>query len=158
MWLAVSDPPLSSCSGWVHRQFSSRRSVTQLQSLTFPWSPPLCLATGRPLCLLVYKDRDSTPPLKRRWHLRVNLTGLKQTDLKLWLTSVLLKWMWGTEWSAALRDRWRTIKLCNYSLNSPTILLCLDLLKKLLFVFNVSVCLWFVAAHMQQELLWRLII
>lgn len=36
-------------------------------------------------------------PLKSLWHLKVNLTGLQQTDLKLWLTLILLKVMVDTK-------------------------------------------------------------
>lgn len=44
-------------------------------------------------CWLVHEHRDSAAPLKRQRPVGVNLIGLRQTDLKLWLTLVLLKLM-----------------------------------------------------------------
>lgn len=52
---------------------------------------------GAPPCLLVHKHKDRAPPLNGYYHLKVNLTGLKQTDLKLLQTLALLKLMWVAE-------------------------------------------------------------
>lgn len=116
-----------SLSDHVPGEFSSRRFVTQLRSLTFHWSKAVLFGYGGArLCLLVYNHRDSTLPLKGRWHLEVDLTGLKQTDLKLGLTSLLLKLMWGTEDLKRLNKqpwhRQRTINACKHSLNLLSIL------------------------------------
>ncbi len=154
----------SSCVGWVHRQFSSRRLVTQLQLLTFsPQSSGLFGYRGTPPCLLVWAWRQDAaseeilaPQGEFEWC---------ETDRSKALANIVLieadvghrglERLW-----FKLRDRWRTINLYNCSLNLLAICtcsICFQPIKKLLsecYLFLISTCFSCMSALM--KLLWRL--